>query len=250
MGERSEWQGLDTVKLFKEFYSHVYAVKNMIMVGVIDWPQITPDEIKPGISDKEKTRYLASYLKAMLIDQMEYVSANTNSLEFAAYEEACYLMSALTDEIFLIQMQWFGTPYWNEYSIESGVFSSCYAGDEYYRRLDALMNKEVLTSLEKKLAMLFIISSQLGFRGSLRGREKKVVELRNRLLPMTGYSGNLKHIFPSAYAFVRNPVIAQKLEPLSRWNRILFLSIVTYLVISSGLWWWLTHSFSRSLMSL
>ncbi|MBL4671444.1 MAG: DotU family type IV/VI secretion system protein [Arenicella sp.] len=149
MSTRSEWQGLDTVKLFKEFYSHVYAVKNMIMVGVIDWSQITSDEIKPDTSDREKARYLAAYLKAMLSDQMEYVSANTNALEFAAYKEACYLMSALADEIFLIQVQWFGAAYWNSVSIESGVFSTCYAGDEYYRRLGVLMRRDVLTRLEK-----------------------------------------------------------------------------------------------------
>lgn len=245
-----EWQGLDTVELFKEFYSHVYTVKKMIMAGVIDWQQITTEEVSPDLSDRDKTQLLAAYVKAALNDQMEYVSANTNALEFSVYQRASYLMSALADEIFLLQISWFGAPYWNEFSIESGVFETCHAGDEYYRRLQALMDKEVLTGLEKQLAMIYIMTLQLGFRGSLRGHEKAVLELRHKLLPLTGHGGNLRHLFPSAYAFVRNPVIAQKLEPFANWNKLLFFGLAAYLVLTSGVWWWLTSNFSNALSNL
>lgn len=243
MNMKTEWTGLNTVELFKEFYSHVYSVKKMIMSGVIDWRQLRSDEVKPNLSDREKTRLLASYLKAVLSEQMDFVSANTSALEFASYKEAAYLMSALVDEVFLLQIQWFGARYWNECSIELGIFSSCNAGDEYYRRLNKLTQQDVLTSLEKNIAVLFIITLQLGFRGKLRGFEGRVIELRNTLLPMTGYRSNLRHLFPPAYAFVRNPVIAQKLEPFSSWNRLLFLSLVAYLIITSGVWWWLSAGF-------
>ncbi len=243
MTVRDKWTGLDTVKLFKEFYSHVYLVKNMITSGVIDWHKVSSEDVGPDISEREKTRLLAAYLKAVLSDQMEYVSANTSALEFASYKEAAYLMSALTDEIFLLQLNWFGSVHWNEFSIESGIFSSSYAGDEYYRRLEVLKNKEVLTALEKKIAILFIITLQLGFRGELRGAETEVVKLRNALLPMTGYGSNLRLLFPPAYAFVRNPVIARKLEPFSNWNKLLFLSLAFYLIVTTGLWWWLSSGF-------
>ncbi|MEM7358196.1 MAG: DotU family type IV/VI secretion system protein [Pseudomonadota bacterium] len=250
MSTPAKWHGLDTLELFKEFYARVYQVKKMIMAGAIEWEQISPEEIAGELSDREKTELLAAHLKAVLNEQMEYVSANTNALEFAAYREAAYLMSALADEVFLLQIQWFGAQYWNECSIEQGVFSTSYAGNDYYRRLDALRRKDVLTNLEKKQAMIFILSLQLGFRGKLRGEEEQVSEIRSQLLSMTGYSGKLNYLFPSAYAFVRNPDLPQKLEPFAGWNKFLLLTVALYLLASSLVWWWLSSRFTGELSGL
>ncbi len=247
MNAMLEWQGLNTMELFKEFYSRVYQVKRMIMQGVIDWAEITDEEVPADVSERDATRRLASYLKAALNSQMEYVASNTSALEFAAYQDVSYVMSALADEIFLLEIRWFGAQYWHEFSIEAGVFSTSYAGDEYYRRLGKLLNKDVLTTLEKKLAAVFILSLQLGFRGRLRGNEKLVRTIRKRLLPKAGYARIPEQLFPSGYGSIINPSSAKKLEPFSDWHKIVFGSLMVYLAISSAVWWWLTSSFFAGL---
>ena len=247
MNAMVEWQELNTVELVKEFYACVYQVKRMVTQGVIEWDLISDQEVPADISARDSTRILASYLKATLTSQMEYVASNTSALEFASYREACYVMSALADEVFILEIRWFGASYWREFSIESGIFSTSYAGDEYYRQLGQLLNKDVLSSSEQQLSKIFILSLQLGFRGRLRGEEKLVQVIRKRLLPKAGYARVPDKLFPLGYGSLINPLNAKKLEPFSDWHKLVFFSLIGYLLVSSAAWWWLTHSFFAQL---
>lgn len=243
MNAALEWKELNNIALFKEFYCRVRHVKSMIMQGAIDWPSITDEDIPANLSERESTRLLSSYLRAALASQTEYVASHTSQLEFAAYRDASYLMCALADEIFLIQLNWFGRRYWHEFSLESGAFSTAIAGDEYYRRLQTLLKKDVLSYFEKQLAALFILTLQLGFRGRIRGNEKLVKTLLDRLLPKTGVPKQTPHLFPAAYGSIVNPTSAARLEPFSRWHKIIFWSLISYLILTSGVWLWISTSF-------
>ncbi len=238
---------IDITQLFKEFYDAVRTVKCMVERNQIDWNMLSDEEVPADMSQQEVTRRLASYLSAALSDQMEVTASNTSAIEYAAYKQAAYLMAALADEIFLIEVNWFGTDHWHDYSIESKLFSTCYAGDEYYIRLSDILKRDVLSSLEKQLAIVFVWTLSLGFRGRLRGNETMVTKLRRRLLPKTGYASAPKVLFPDAYGAVINPATASKLEPLSRWHSIIAALLLIYLLISSGIWLWLTSSFFRGL---
>lgn len=236
-------QDMDLVILFKSFYVRVLKVRSMIEDGAIDWPLLIGEEVDDQTSDHDQARMISEYLSSSLIDQKERVLTRSNQVGVKAHRQASYLMCALTDEIFLLRLNWFGARYWNEFSLEKSLFSSSYAGDEFYQRLNRIISKDALSRFEKQLATIFLFSLRLGFRGKLLGQEKQVLAICKQLHSKTGFLKAEETLFESAYRSIINPPVRQRLEPFTRWHRMLFILFLGYLIVCSGAWWWLTNRF-------
>ena len=79
------------------------------------------------------------------------------------YRQAEYAMAALADEIFLHQLDWVGKEAWNNHLIEYRLFRTRVAGEEFFTRLDRLL--QTPDPMYKDLATVYLLAITLGFRG-------------------------------------------------------------------------------------
>jgi len=86
----------------------------------------------------------------------------------AIYRRAQYVMAALADETFLY-LDWPGREAWRTNLLEYKLFQSYRAGEEVFRRIEALLSTR--DPAESDLARVYLMTLALGFRGKLRGPE-------------------------------------------------------------------------------
>jgi type VI secretion system protein ImpK len=172
------------------------------------------------------------------------------------YQEAQYLMVALTDEIFLHLLEWVGKDTWRTQLLEVKMFNSQIAGQRVFEKLKTLLNRRDPHTLE--LARLYLIVLFLGFQGKYRNTtdpqqlqeyenyrrqlyffitQKNVDELYDRL----HYQVN-QRIFPEAYHVVELKPQERHWLPSLWWWQVSFLALlVGLLLVSFGLWHQVTH---------
>ena len=76
-------------------------------------------------------------------------------------------MAALADEIFLY-LDWPGREAWRANLLEFKLFQSYRAGEEIFRRIEALLRTR--DPADSELAKIYLMAIALGFRGQPRGR--------------------------------------------------------------------------------
>ncbi len=84
----------------------------------------------------------------------------------AAVDELRYLKAAIADEL-LLARSWPGRSRYTEHLIETRLFGSSIAGDEVFRRIDALLADA--SGQPSQMAPLYLFAISTGFEGRYRG---------------------------------------------------------------------------------
>jgi type VI secretion system protein ImpK len=159
----------------------------------------------------------------------------------AIYRRAQYVMAALADEIFLY-LDWPGREAWRANLLEFKLFQSYRAGEEIFRRIEALLRTR--DPADSELAKIYLMAIALGFRGELRGPEgqARVDVYRRELYTFLtnrdpGTPREPQSLFPEAY---QNNVEAsgagRRLSAARRWLLAGLLLALVWILASHRVW--------------
>jgi type VI secretion system protein ImpK len=164
----------------------------------------------------------------------------------AVYRRAQYVMAALADEIFLY-LDWPGRESWRTNLLEYKLFQSYHAGEEVFRRIEALLRTR--DPAESDLAKVYLMALALGFRGELRGPagEARVDTYRRELYTFLtnrdpGTPREPHSLFPAAYqSNFESAGASRRLSASRRWLLGGLLLALLWIVVSHRVWTGLTE---------
>ena len=166
------------------------------------------------------------------------------------YFEAQYVMAAFADDVF-IHLDWEGKRAWTSNLLEAALFQSHVAGEMFFDKLDRLLRER--DPADKSLAAVYFTALSLGFRGKYHGLNDhgKLRRYRQELFAFVfrhpqDLTGEQKIAFPDSY--VKNLRIEKKRKLVNPrvWLVVLGFVVVTYFVVSHGMWLSLTSRIERS----
>ncbi|SIS48430.1 DotU family type IV/VI secretion system protein [Insolitispirillum peregrinum] len=161
----------------------------------------------------------------------------------AIYRDAKYMMAALADETFLHEVEWEGRLVWRDTLVETRLFGSSISGERVFRLIDALLDGG--DPLHIELASIYLMVLTLGFKGRYRGDGEAILETyRQRLRDFIGLRLPAvlpsEPVFASSYAHTLDEGREQFLPAIRPWIWAVVIFVLGYLLISHGLWVWLT----------
>lgn len=222
------------------FYEEVARIKLAVREGRL--PQYLGAEGTETPGGARMAAMVSERLRALLAQQAKAVrAAPATEAELRAYGVAQYVMAALADEIFVLDLEWGGREAWVHWLLEHALFSSRCAGREFFQHGDQLLRAGPRSALHADLAAVFLLALRLGFKGQHRdgGDASVLSDYRERLLRfIRARSGGAGEgaAFPQAY---RNPLRGEKeqrIAPLRRWYLAGAAMLALYLLVSSLVW--------------
>jgi type VI secretion system protein ImpK len=167
----------------------------------------------------------------------------------AIYRRAQYVMAALADEIFLY-LDWPGREAWRANLLEFKLFQSYRAGEEIFRRIEALLRTR--DPADSELAKIYLMAIALGFRGELRGPEgqARVDVYRRELYTFLtnrdpGTPREPQSLFPEAYqSNVEASGAGRRLSAARRWLLAGLLLALLWILVSHRVWLGLVENLS------
>jgi len=178
------------------------------------------------------------------LDQKQYeVKLSASSISHDQFQELVYIMAAFADETFVCLVEWPGKDYWRDHLMELRLFHTQIAGQDIYRKIDTLLERQDYGAEE--LAAVYLMALALGFKGLYLRAPESVEAYRKRLfdrLLMTNpdLRGVSYRLFPDAY---RHTVVegspVRLPEPRTWWLAVAGI-VATWLVGSTIAWTVLT----------
>ena len=159
----------------------------------------------------------------------------------AIYRRAQYVMAALADEIFLY-LDWPGREAWRTQLLEYKLFQSYNAGEEVFRRIEAVLRTR--DPADSELAKIYLMALALGFRGALRGAgaQARIDWYRRELYTFLtnrdpGTPRDPHSLFPEAYqSNLETAGSARRLSPARRWLLTGLLLLLFWILTSQWVW--------------
>lgn len=240
------------VQCFADFYQEVAVVKQAINDGSL--PVLLMGDKQAKTDMRSLSSMVSLRLYSFLIKQKQEVESLGTEQEQKLYRVALYVMAALADELFILELKWDGQKYWTDCLLETRLFRTSMAGRNFFKYADNLLHVRGNSSIHQELAMVFLMALQLGFKGRYSGRDGKefLSNLRKDLLHFIGYRADgEKPAFPQA---VQEQYKLQKhtparLAPVSRWYWMGAAALLVYLAVSSAVWFHVSDSITGILPS-
>lgn len=228
---------------FREFYSEMISLKKQAQLGTPVRPEA--DATATPEADQAAAAVLERLLAVM--EQQAAIAGRRGTDYRGFYRQAEYVMAALADET-LLHLEWAGAGVWENYLIEYRLFKTRVAGDNFFERLNRLL--QTPDPVYKDLATVYLLALVLGFRGKYRGTDDQgeIDRYRRQLFTFIFHgqpelSKETKKLFPEAYLHTVEEGAGRKVPRVSGWAALLALLIVSYLVLAGFLWSSLTTDF-------
>jgi type VI secretion system protein ImpK len=221
---------------FRAFYAELNHAKRAALRGAGSLTALTTELAVP--QDPHDLALEASRRLQHVLEQLALESAvQTGEYGAKRFREAQYAMAALADEMFL-HTEWSGREAWLGTMLESALFGTQIAGEEIFKRIDALLG--VRTGAAVDLATVYFMILGLGFEGRYRGSDGSVLggyRLRlYRFIYRREAGGAGETLVPQAYAHTLAGSRAPRLPLVRRWAIILGVTAAAYLVASQLIW--------------
>jgi type VI secretion system protein ImpK len=238
---------------FAEFFDSVVEAKRAIADGRLGTVFSVGDE-SSLTSPRDLAARLSARFAAVLRLQEKEVSRNGKPTEIEAYRKAMYAMAAVTDEIFILEVDWAGRDAWVESLLERQLFQSHNAGTRFFDMANELLAVQIPDPLQVDLAAVLLMGLQLGFQGRFRGTRSnaELDALRNRLYMLVEREHGKRETamaFPQTMTGLQTGGTPERLAPLSPWYTASVMVLIAYLLISSVMWLWLLEPFRRTVGS-
>jgi type VI secretion system protein ImpK len=239
------------VQQFRFFYREVIALKQVVH-------QDAPEPALPhlpyaldvihdmaGLSAANVN--LVSERLATLLEQQQRMALQYGGDFMLAYEEARYAMVGLADEIFL-NADWEGKIAWNFNLLEERLYHTHIAGEEFFRRCDALL-VAMRDASKIELAKVYLLALCLGFQGRYRGADPHgdLIRYRRRLYHHIFHGTHHlpegpKPLFPGTEEHTISAGEMRLLPPIRTWIYRLVGVVVIALVLQHLVWHYLLTS--------
>jgi type VI secretion system protein ImpK len=233
---------------FAAFYEEVAQIKQAAHQGELV-RLLQPQEPHAEIDPHDLAERVARRLLSILDRQTRDVVNVATEAELHAYRRARYVMVALADETFILDLDWPGAEHWPEHLLEYAVERTRVAGRRFFDYVQDLMGAGERSALDADLASVLLLALQLGFQGMYRShlgrRNPTLRKLRTQLYPLASgrkLGGTSARAFPQAYEYT---VVSDKDNSriaLAPWLRATAYGVAGYLVLSSLVWLLLTWS--------
>lgn len=230
---------------FEEFYGELMALREAARRAVTrvnpagseaDGPEEDAGRMPVGLLASEALDKLQSLLEVQALES----GRRGGDFGVLYYKDAQYVMAVLADEIF-VTLDWPGRETWKNDLLETRLFGSYNAGDQFFTRLEAVLGEGERGHPE--LALVFLMALGLGFKGRYRGQASpaKLDEYRRRLFEYVyrkrpNPSDPARLIAPQAYRHTAASATPKLLPAPSRWLWVLGGVALGYLVISHLVW--------------
>ena len=237
------------LECFADFYQEVARLKLAVREGNLAL-YLSGNRAETGdLSGAEFAAMVSLRLRNRLMAQAKTLRGAGTEAEIRAYRIAQYVMVALADELFILELDWPGGESWGNCLLERALFRTESAGRDFYLQLDRLLKSREHSALQQDLAAVFLIALQLGFKGRYRGgsHTKQLSAYRDKLLRFigSGHHSQIRQVgFMQAYQYLLSDAQGQRLAPLSRWYLIGAIGAGLYLLVSSAVWLGLIHRFN------
>ena len=235
---------------FAEFFASVVDSKRAIAEGRLGAVLAVGDEPTP-VDPGDLAARLSARLAAVLRLQEKEIARSGKPTEIDAHHKAMYIMAAVADEIFILEVDWPGRDAWIDVLLEYNFYQSRNAGNRFFQMADDLLATQIPDPLQVDLAAVMVMALQLGFKGRHRGAlsDAELDALRNRLYKLVEREhGALAAgiAFPQTTQALQAGGTPERLAPLSPWYTAGAVVLIVYLAVSSVLWLWLLEPFRRA----
>jgi type VI secretion system protein ImpK len=210
-------------------------------------PSAAPDTSLVVPSEIKRSTIIRRRLVSLLERQEAYASSYGGIYGAEFYKKAQYVMAALADEIFL-DLEWEERGFWLSNLMESEIFGTHFAGQEFFRRLDLLLAER--DPVYRGLGEVYLMALSLGFRGKYRVGDHGAILDRDRLKLESyrrqlfhfvfrrepGLDDEARHLFPEAYPDKRREETKRRLHSPRAWIILLCGVILAYITLTHGIW--------------
>jgi len=232
---------------FAEFYEEVANIKLAIAEGRLGAYLAVGDEVPPTQAVDLASR-VSGKLTSFLRQQAQTVSKNSSEATHRAYGVTQYIMAALADEIFILEIDWTGRKVWLDVLMEYKLFRTRDAGKQFFQLAERLLNAHQRSPQHIDLAAVLLLALQLGFKGFYRGEEGEATleVLREKLhrLVNTDRPKRDTAAFPEAYQQLVVGKNEERIAPLRPWYWAGAIALGVYLVVSTSVWFALLRPFN------
>lgn len=236
---------------FAEFYEEIASIRLALAEGRLPAYLATGDEPPPALAADLAAR-VSARLAEMLQQQARVVRRDATATEIEAHATAQYVMAALADEIFILELDWAGRDAWLDALIEYKLFQSNKAGRHFFELAAQILRPQNRSALHTDLASVFLLALQLGFKGLYRGHEGEATlrSCRQQLYRLVN-AGERDHrrsraAFFQAYQHRLSGENDERLAPLTPWYALGRIALASYLALSTVVWLVLLHPFQST----
>ena len=221
---------------FRDFYTELINLKKLIRTGTAFGLTGAPEK-----SEGDRAAGAVADRLVAVMEQQAVLAGRRGSDYTTFYRQAEYVMAALADEILLHHLSWSGKQAWNNHLIEYKLFKTRIAGEEFFTRLDRLL--QTPDPMYKDLATVYLLAIMLGFRGKYYGsKDQATIDFYRRQLYTFIFHGrpelkkDTKILFPEAYLHTVEEGAGRKVPQVKIWYFLLAGLMVVYLVIARSIW--------------
>lgn len=227
------------VERFAAFYEELGRIKAAIRQGRL--PLYLGAEESSAAGGAQMAAMVSGRLYQLLERQAKAVrAAPATEAEVKAYDLARYVMAALADEIFILELDWAGRDAWTHWLLEHALFGTRSAGRELFMHADRLLRAGAQGPQQVDLAAVFLLALRLGFKGQHRGDPQGALrDYSTRLLQFIRARRRMPEeepAFPQPYQHPLSAREESRMTPLTRWYVAGGVALALYLLASSVIW--------------
>lgn len=249
MPERTE-TSFFLLSRFAEFFEELCRIKQAIADGRLNAVLTVGDETPPS-EPGDLASCVSGRLAGVLRAQWMEVTRTGTAEEMKALRMALYVMTALADELFILEIDWPGRAPWLHVLLEHRLFRTRNAGTRVFDIAGQLLATHDRDALHADIAAVMVLALQLGFKGLHRGKEGAVQleDMRDRLFRVVARDRppqTRRPAFPQALQHLESGGKSARLAPLTPWFVAAGIAFLAYLLVSTALWLQLMEPFQRS----
>lgn len=222
---------------FEAFYAELLRQKAKVLKATHD---LTAEQLEDPVLEKLCVQ-VQRRLMTVIREQATRIELQGNDLTVLNHQEAQYIMAALADETFLGFNWGVGRRAWEQNLIEAQLFYSQTAGEQFFARLERLI--EANDPTRRDLAEVFLLALGVGFLGRYRDRDDggalqryrtQLFHVLNQRAP-TLDSGQTM-IMPTAYENRAMPQVRRLLPDIQVWSSAVAAVSVLYVLFAYIIW--------------
>lgn len=236
------WVGLsdpgNPMIMMSRFYQEVVEIKRWIEQGKLSAEVAEQLRITRAPSDEEIAEVISLRLQRWLEQARLQLDKVLTDREMTRINEAIFVMAALADELFVIELDWPGKSHWQSVLLEERLFNSSFAGERFFLGVTRLLQQRTLDKQQQQLAAVYLLALRLGFRGRYREQTQRLSYFRQQLFKRINTTGieDSEPLTGQAYNHRLVSWQEQRLAPLTNWYRVMALGGIAYLIVGWGIW--------------
>jgi len=206
-----------------------------------------PSETPPEALPIQNTLVVEAQQRLQALLEGQALDAGRRGGEYGVlfYRESQYVMAALADEVF-VTTKWPGQEAWKQDLLETRLFGTYSAGQQFFQRLDKLLEGNERAHAE--LGLIYLLALSFGFRGKYRGADADHIldQYRRRLFSFVyrrqpGLLDSGRQLCAETYEHTLGEATGRLLPSPIRWFFIFGVTALIYLVAQHFVWDHLTN---------